>query len=65
MRNYILPAAVKRIEIPYRQKEVLYLLVTILGDPITYRDGMIWLKIEPLNIELERQIIEMSFNILL
>ena len=63
-RNYILLAAVKRIGIPYRQKEVPYLLVTILGDPITYRDSMIRLKTEPLSIKLEGQIIEVSFNIL-
>ena len=50
--------------IPYRQKEVLYLLVIILGDPITYRDGIIRLKTEPLNIKLEGRIIEVSFNIL-
>ena len=56
--------AVKRIGIPYREKEVSYLLVTILGDPITYRDGIIWLKVGLLSIKLEKQIIEMSFNIL-
>ena len=64
MKNYILPVAVKRIGIPYRQKEVPYLLVTILGDPITYRDSMIWLKTELLSIKLEGQIIEVFFNIL-
>ena len=41
IRNYILLAVVKKIGILHRQKEVLYLLVTILGDPITYRDGII------------------------
>ena len=50
--------------IPYRQKEVPYLLVTILGDPITYRDGIIRLKTKLLNIKLEGWIIEVSFNIL-
>ena len=45
--------AVKKIGIPYRQKEVPYLLVTILGDLITYRDGIIWLKTKLLNIKLE------------
>ena len=64
IRNYILLAAVKRIKIPYRQKEVSYLLVIILGDPITYRDSIIQLKTELLNIKLEGQIIEVSFNIL-
>jgi len=34
--------------LPYRQKEQLYLLVTILGDPITYRGGIINLEIGPI-----------------
>ena len=55
---------VKRIGIPYRQKEVLYLLVIILGNPITYRDGIIWFKVGLLSIKLEGQTIEVSFNIL-
>ena len=63
IRNYMLLAAVKRIEIPYKQKEVPYLLVIISGDPITYRDSIIRLKTEPLSIKLKRQIIEVSFNI--
>ena len=57
-------AAVKRMGIPYRQKEVPYLLVIILGDPITYRDGIIQLKTELLSIKPEGQTIEVSFNIL-
>ena len=60
----MLLAAVKRIGIPHRQKEVPYLLVIILRDPITYKDSIIWLKTEPLNIKLEGQVIEVSFNIL-
>jgi len=32
----------------YRRKEHLYLLVTILGDLIAYRDGIINLKIGPI-----------------
>ena len=57
--------AVKRIGIPYRQKEVPYLLVIILGDPITYRDSIIRLKTELLNIKLKGRMIEISFDILL
>ena len=60
----MLPIVIKRIGIPYRQKEVPYLLIIISGDPITYRDKMIQLKTEPLSIKLKRQIIEVSFNIL-
>ncbi len=41
MRNHILPAAVKKTGLPHRDKENLYLLVIILGDPILYRDGII------------------------
>ena len=61
----MLPAAAKRMGIPYREKEVPYPLVTISGDPITYKDGIIWLKAGPLSIKLKRRIIEVSFNILL
>ena len=53
MRNYMLLVVVKKIGIFYRQKGVPYLLVMILGDLITYRDGMIWLKTELLSIKLE------------
>ena len=35
------PIAVKRIGLLYRDKENLYLLVTILGDPILYGDSII------------------------
>ncbi len=41
MRNYILPIAVKRMGLLYRDKENLYLLVIILGDLILYGDGII------------------------
>ena len=60
----ILPAAVKKMGIAYRQKEIPYLLVIILGDPITYRNRIIQLKTEPLNIKLKGRTIEVSFNIL-
>ncbi len=41
MRNYILLIVVKRMGLLYRDKENLYLLVTILGDLILYRDSII------------------------
>jgi len=34
--------------LPYRQKEYLYLLVTILEDQIVYKGGIINLKIGPI-----------------
>ena len=44
IRNYILLATVKQIELPYRQKERLYPLIIILEDLIAYRGGIINLK---------------------
>ena len=64
IRNYISPAAVKRLGLTYRQKERPYLLVTILGDPITYGDGIIRLKTELAEIKVEGRKIVMIFNIL-
>ena len=47
-RNYILLVAVKRMGLLYRQKEYLYLLITILGNLIAYRGGIINLKTGPI-----------------
>ena len=44
---------VKRLEILYKLKENLYLLVTILGDPIFYKNGVIYIKIKPLELKIE------------
>ena len=41
IRNYILLLVVKRLGLPYREKEQPYPLVTILGDLILYRDSII------------------------
>ena len=41
IRNYVLLAVIKRIGLPHRDKENLYALVTILGDPILYGDSII------------------------
>jgi len=48
IRNHILPVAVKRIGLPHRQKEHLYLLIIILGDLIAYRGGIINFKTGPI-----------------
>ena len=48
IRNHILLIVVKRIRLPYRQKEHLYLLIIILEDLIAYRGGIINLKIGPI-----------------
>ena len=40
--------------IPYRLKENLYLLVTILGDPISYKNGVIYIKIELVELRIKK-----------
>jgi hypothetical protein len=47
IRNHITPKVVERLGLPYRQKLELYALVTISGDPVLYRDGIINLKTGP------------------
>ena len=47
------PAVIKRMGLPHRQKENLYLLVTISGDLILYGNGMIHFKTGPVEIEIE------------
>jgi len=49
----------------YRQKEHLYLLITILGDQIAYKGGIINLKIGPIQLTIKGRLVRMSFNILL
>ena len=48
IRNHISLAVVKRIGLLHRQKKYLYLLITILGDLIAYKRGIINLKIGPI-----------------
>ena len=47
-KNYITPKIVKQLGILYREKKYLYLLVTILGKPVLYKDSIINLKIKPI-----------------
>src|SRR6266567_3574047 len=63
-RNYILLIVVKRIGLLYRDKENPYLLVTILGDLILYRDSIIQIEIRPVKVKIKRRKIIISFNIL-
>jgi len=64
-KNYISPAVVKKMGLFYRQKQDLYLLVTISGDLILYKDGIIYLKTESVEIEIKGQKIVILFNVLL
>jgi len=65
IRNYISLKAIKRLGLFYRQKKNLYSLVTISGDLILYRDGMIYLEIGLVGLEIKGRYIIMSFNVLL
>ena len=49
----------------YKQKEDLYPLIINLGDLITYRGGIINLKIGPIQIAIKGRTVKISFNILL
>ena len=42
----------------------MYLLVIISGDPILYRDGMIYFKTESVEIKIKRLQVVVLFNIL-
>ena len=65
IKNHILLTTVERLKIPYKLKKNLYLLVTILEDPISYRNKVIYIKIKPLELKIKGQKIVISFNILL
>ena len=53
IRNHILLTTVKRLKIPYKLKENLYLLVTILGDLIFYKNKVIYIKMELLKLKIK------------
>ena len=65
IRIYILLVIIKRLEIPYRLKKSLYLLVIILGDLIFYKNKVIYIKIKLLELRIKGQRVIISFNILL
>ena len=64
IKNHILPVTIKRIKLPYRQKKP-YLLITISGDPILYKNNIIYFKTGPIQLQIERQKIIILFNVLL
>ena len=53
IKNYILFNTAEKLKILYRQKENLYLLVIILGNPIFYKNGVIHIKIKPLELKIK------------
>ena len=65
IKNHISPAAIKKMGLLHRQKQNPYLLVIISGDPILYRDGIIYFKTGPIEVTIKGQKVVISFNILL
>jgi len=65
MRNHMSPIAIKRMGLPHRQKENLYLLVTISGDLILYGNGIIHFETGPVKIKIKGWKVVVSFDVLL
>jgi len=65
IKNHISPIVIKKMGLPHRQKESPYLLVTISGDPISYGNGIIYLKTGPVKIEIKGWKVVILFNVLL
>ena len=53
IKNYILLVMAERLKIPCKLKENLYPLVTILKDLISYRNGVIRIKIKLLKLKIK------------
>ena len=41
------------------------MLIIILGDPIFYKNGVIYIKTKPVELRIKRQTVIINFNILL
>ena len=54
IKNYMSSEIVKRLGILYKQKEYLYPLVIILGDLIFYKNEVIYIKTEPVDLRIKR-----------
>ena len=55
----------ERLKIPYKLKERLYPLIIILENLISYRNGVIRIETELVELRIKKQIVVISFNILL
>jgi len=64
-RNHISPIAIKKMGLPYRQKENLYPLVIISGDPILYGNGIIHFKTGLVKLKIKGWKVVVLFNVLL
>ena len=59
------PVAIRRIGLPYRQKENLYPLVMISGDSILYKNGIIHFETGLVKIEIKGWKVIVLFDVLL
>ena len=64
IRNHISPKMIKRLGLSYKQKKDPYPLITISGDPILYRDRMIYLETGLVELEIEGRSVIISFDVL-
>jgi hypothetical protein len=53
IRNYIIPKVVEQLGLLYKQKLEPYTLVTILGDPVLYKDRIINLETRPVEVSIK------------
>ena len=49
----------------YKEKEYLYPLIIILGKLVLYKNSIINLKTEPIEVNIKRRSVIVNFNILL
>jgi hypothetical protein len=63
-KNHIIPSTIEWLELLYRQKLKPYTLVTILGDLVLYKDGIINLKTGPVQVNIKGKNVIINFNIL-
>ena len=64
-KNHISPIAIKRIKLLYRQKQNPYPLITISGNPILYKKGIIHFKTGLIQLQVKGQNIVVLFDVLL
>jgi hypothetical protein len=65
IKNHITPKVVKWLGLLYRQNLEPYALVTNLKDPVLYKDKIINLKTELVQVNIKRHNVIINFNILL
>ena len=54
IKNYILLITAERLKIPCKLKKNPYPLITILRNPIFYKNGVIYIKIKLLELKIKK-----------